>query len=103
MAHEHPIKGDQSHERATYNQGYGVRSAVVQRPFDAEQDDHRPKQRPNHPQPEKYAHCPSLPYDDTSVNGSINPEFQDEEGEPWDCDNGFPEETEDDEEEADEG
>lgn len=42
-------------------------------------------------------------YDDTSINGVINPEFHDEEGEPWDCDYGFPDETEDDDEEADEG
>jgi len=38
-------------------------------------------------------------YDDTSVNGAIvEPEREDEEGPPWDCDASLPEESDDDDE-----
>ena len=41
-------------------------------------------------------------YDDSSVNGSIDPEFTDEEGPLWDVDAGFPDEPDEDDDEDEE-
>lgn len=37
-------------------------------------------------------------YDDTSVNGNITADEYEDDGEPWDCDLTYPEESEDDDE-----
>lgn len=38
-------------------------------------------------------------YDDTSVNGAVNADPYEDEGEPWDCDLDYPEDGEEDEDE----
>lgn len=40
--------------------------------------------------------------DDTSVNGSIDPELIDDDGPEWDCDRGFPEDAEEEDDDGDE-
>jgi len=41
-------------------------------------------------------------YNDSSVNGSIDPEFTDDEGPLWDVDAGFPDEPDEDDDEDEE-
>jgi len=99
MAPDYPENQEQCRGGAKDNDGNRFGAAGIE--AIAELHHQAPQNGPSEPQPKQYSHAPSLPYDDTSVNGAINSEFHDEEGEPWDCDMGFPEETDDDEEEED--
>ena len=94
--HDDPSADQDHHQGASDEEGERLHIGGIEAIAESQNDD--PEGGPHDPQPKHYAHDPRLPYDDTSVNGSIGSEFTDEDGEPWDCDNGFPDEPDDDEE-----
>ena len=93
MAPDYPENQEQCRGGAKDNDGNRFGAAGIE--AIAELHHQAPQTGPSEPQPKQYSHAPSLPYDDTSVNGAIDPEFTDEEGPLWDGDAGFPDEAED--------